>query len=114
MEVVPSDCNATILIVTTDGYGKRTRMSDYRVQSRGGVGIITQKVTDKVGNVVGARLVSNDQQMILTTDKGQNIRMKISDISILGRNTQGVKLINLKSGEKVTGMALLEEDDDKE
>jgi DNA gyrase subunit A len=97
--------------VTKLGYGKRTEIEEYRLQGRGGVGTITQKVTDKVGEVVGVRLVTNKDQVMVTTDQGQSIRMRVSDISILGRNTQGVRLINLNEGEFVTGLALLGEDD---
>lgn len=111
MEVVPKDCKDTILIVTEGGYGKRTPLEEYRVQSRGGVGIITQKITDKVGNVVAARRVTDQDNLMITTNKGQVIRMRCSDISVLGRNTQGVRLINLNPEEHVTGMALIAEDD---
>lgn len=113
MEVIDKNCEDTILIVTKHGYGKRTSMSEYRRQSRGGVGIITQKTTDKGGLVVCARLVKEDQQIIVMTNKGQAIRMKCSDISVLGRNTQGVRLINLKGGESVTDLALIDEDSDE-
>jgi DNA gyrase subunit A len=113
MEVLEKGSKDTILMVTEMGYGKRSALEEYRVQSRGGVGIITQKTTDKVGSVVGTRKVRDDQQMIISTDRGQNIRMKISDVSVLGRNTQGVRLINLDNkDEKVTGLAIVEEDQD--
>lgn len=112
MEVLASGTKDTILMVTEMGYGKRSELEEYRIQSRGGVGIITQKTTDKVGKVVGTRLVRNDQEAMLTTDKGQTIRMKISDISVLGRNTQGVRLINLDEKEElVTGLAIVESED---
>jgi DNA gyrase subunit A len=110
MDIIPADCKETILVVTKNGYGKKSQVDEYRVQGRGGVGIITQNVTEKVGAVVSVRLVSEKQQVMITTDKGQSIRMKVSDISILGRNTQGVRLIDLNSGEFVTGMAIIEED----
>ncbi len=113
MEVISKDSKDTLLMVTESGYGKRSELSEYRIQSRGGVGIITQKTTDKVGNVIGTKLVQNEQEVILSTDKGQNIRMKISDISVLGRNTQGVRLINLNNkDEKVTGLAVVEKEED--
>lgn len=108
MEVIPKNCLETILIVTSRGYGKRTSLEEYRVQSRGGVGIITQKVTGRVGHVVAATMVKETDQVMITTNQGQVIRMSCSDISTFGRNTQGVRLINLKSGEHVTGLALLE------
>lgn len=112
MEVLENNTKDTILMVTTKGYGKRTEVSEYRVQSRGGVGIITQKTTDKVGNVVGTKKVSPLHELILSTDQGQVIRMKISDISTLGRNTQGVRLINLdEKQEYVKGIAVVEDED---
>ena len=114
MEVLPKDSDDTILIVTGKGYGKRTPIKEYRTQSRGGVGIITQKVTDKVGEVVAARRVTNADHVMVTTNNGQAIRMKCSDISVQGRNTQGVRMINLKPDEFVTGMALIADDDDDE
>ncbi len=112
MEVFEKDSKDTVLMVTESGYGKRSEAEEYRIQGRGGVGIITQKTTDKVGNVVGAKKVKNGQEVILSTDKGQNIRMKVSDISVLGRNTQGVRLINLsEKDEKVTSLAVVEDED---
>ena len=112
MEVIQKDSKDTILMVTEMGYGKRSDVDEYRVQGRGGVGIITQKTTDKVGLVVNAKKVQTTQEVILTTDKGQVIRMKISDISVLGRNTQGVRLINLDDKQElVTGFAVVEDEE---
>ncbi len=112
MEVLEKGTPDTILMVTSKGYGKRSETTEYRIQSRGGVGIITQKTTDKVGSVVGTKKVSATQELILSTDQGQVIRMKISDISILGRNTQGVRLINLdEKDEFVSGLAVIMDED---
>ncbi|MEQ1664255.1 MAG: DNA gyrase C-terminal beta-propeller domain-containing protein, partial [Bdellovibrionales bacterium] len=113
MDVIPANCKDTILVVSSLGYGKRTSVEEYRIQGRGGSGTITQKVTDKVGNVVSVRLVTEMDQIMITTDKGQSIRMKASDISVIGRNTQGVRLINLNAGEIVTGVALIAEDEEE-
>lgn len=110
MEIFDKASKATILMVTENGYGKRTPLEEYRTQSRGGVGIITQKTTDKVGKVVTTRSVLDTDQVMITTDKGQVIRMICSDISVVGRNTQGVRLINLNPDEKVTGVALISDD----
>ncbi len=107
MEVVRKDTTDTLLMVTDLGFGKRTQVNEYRSQSRGGVGIITQKTTDKVGNVVTTKLVSDKHEVIITTDKGQVIRTRCGEISVLGRNTQGVKLININKEELVTGVATL-------
>ena len=114
MEVVEKETDECILIVTESGYGKRTSLDEYRRQSRGGVGIITQKVTDKVGGLVAARLVDDKDEVLIMTNQGQSIRMKVSDISKMSRNTQGVRLINLKSGEFVTDLALIDEGDEEE
>lgn len=112
MLVLEKNTTDTILMVTGKGYGKRSETSEYRVQSRGGVGIITQKTTDKVGNVVGTTKVKATQELILSTDQGQVIRMKISDISVLGRNTQGVRLINLdEKQEFVTSLAVVDDEE---
>ncbi len=108
MEILEKNTTDTILMVTSKGYGKRSETGEYRIQSRGGVGIITQKTTDKVGIVIGTKKVSAAQELILSTDQGQVIRMKISDISVLGRNTQGVRLINLdEKQEVVSGLAVV-------
>ncbi len=110
MEIIEPNSKDTILMCTEFGYGKRTDVSEYRVQSRAGVGIITQKTTDKVGSVVGTRKVNDTHGILVTTDRGQTIRMRCSDISVVGRNSQGVRLIRLNEGELVTGLALLEDD----
>ena len=111
MEVLEKNTPDTILMVTSKGYGKRSETGEYRIQSRGGVGIITQKTTDKVGVVIGTKKVSDKHELILSTDKGQVIRMKVTDISVLGRNTQGVRLINIDEKEEtVTGVAVVEDD----
>lgn len=113
MEALEKNSKDTILMVTEAGYGKRSSIEEYRVQSRGGVGVITQKTTDKVGLVVGTKKIQSEQEVILSTDRGQVIRMKASDISIIGRNTQGVRLINLNDKEeKVTTLAIVDQEDD--
>ncbi len=112
MEVIEKATKDTLLMVTSKGYGKRSEVDEYRVQSRGGVGIITQKTTDKVGIVIGTLKVNATQELILSTDQGQVIRMKISDISVLGRNTQGVRLINLdEKNEFVSGLAVVDDEE---
>ena len=111
LEVLDKNSKATILMVTENGYGKRTQIEEYRTQSRGGVGIITQKTTDRVGNVVGTRSVLDTDEVMLTTDKGQTIRTNCNEVSIIGRNAQGVRLINLNADEKVTGIALIAADE---
>jgi len=104
----------TVLTVTENGYGKRTAMARYPVQKRGGLGVITIKTSERNGRVAGCRLVSNEDQIIIITDGGKIIRTRVSEIPVLGRNTQGVKVINLESGEKVVGVARFGERDDED
>lgn len=110
LEIFGKDNKGTVLAVTDGGYGKRTEITEYRTQSRGGVGIITQKTTDRVGNVIGTRMANDEDDLMLITDKGQVIRMSVKDISILGRNTQGVRLIRVGDQEKVVSLSPIVED----
>ena len=107
VDVVTPD--TTLLAVAEKGYGKRTALEEYRLTGRGGKGIITMNVTDKVGRVVGVRMVREGDDVMLITDGGKVIRMPVRDISVIGRNTQGVRLIGLEEGEKVVGVAPLAE-----
>jgi len=102
---------ATILTVTENGFGKRTNTPEYRIQGRGGQGIITIKTTERNGDVVGMKEVADDDEVMLITNQGTIIRMKIKGISVIGRNTQGVRLINVEKGEKVVGVAHLAEEE---
>ena len=112
-EVVGADVverGTTILTVTENGYGKRTEESEYRVQGRGGKGIIDIKTTERNGTVVGLAQVKDRDEVMLVTSGGMLIRIKVHDISVIGRNTQGVRLISLESaGEKVSGISKLPE-----
>jgi DNA gyrase subunit A len=114
VDIIPEGGQGQILVVTDRGYGKRTEFAEYRTQGRGGVGILTQKVGDKVGHLVGVKIAQESEQVMLTTDKGQSIRMKVADIKIIGRNTQGVKIMTLNEGETVTGFTLLADDESDE
>ncbi len=105
---------ASILTVAENGYGKRTEMDEYRLQSRGGKGIITMKTTDKTGRVVGVQQVTDDDQLMLVTNKGKIIRLRVKDIRVIGRNTQGVRLIDLEEGERVVSLARLAEKEEEE
>jgi DNA gyrase subunit A len=97
--------DATLLVAGENGIGKRTPFEAYRSQSRGGKGIITMKTGDKTGDVVGALTVRDTDEMMLITNKGQMIRTRVKEIREAGRNTMGVKLINLKEGEKLQAIA---------
>jgi len=102
---------ATILTVTENGYGKRTKTEEYRVQGRGGKGILTIKTSQRNGPVVYAYQVTDQDQLMIITGDGKIIRLRVADISVIGRNTQGVKLIDLGEGEKVVGIAKVMEEE---
>ena len=112
MEVI--NPGAAILTVSEHGYGKRTPTEEYRVQGRGGVGVITMKVTDKTGPVVTVSQVTDTDEVMIISDGGKIIRMKVKDISVIGRNTQGVRLIALDEKEKVVAIAKLAESEEDE
>ena len=95
----------TILTVTENGFGKRTRTEDYREQGRAGKGIITIKTTNRNGPVVGVLQVADEDDLMIITDRGKIIRLRVKDLSVIGRNTQGVRLINLEDQEKVVSVA---------
>ncbi len=99
----------TLLTVTEKGYGKRTKTSEYRVQGRGGMGIITIKTIERNGNVVGIKQVVDDDELMLLNSQGKIIRIKIGNIPVIGRNTQGVRLIDVKKNQKVVGVARIAE-----
>lgn len=111
MEVIHDTAN--ILTVSELGFGKRTSTEEYRVQARGGMGIITLKVTERTGAVVGIKQVNDTDEIMIISDGGKIIRMKVKDISVIGRNTQGVKLIALDPSEKVTAVAKLAESEEE-
>jgi DNA gyrase subunit A len=102
---------ATILTVTENGFGKRTNRDEYPTQARAGKGVITIKTTERNGAVVYAYEVTDQDELMIITGHGKIIRMKVGDISVIGRNTQGVKLINLGEGEKVVGVAKIMDDE---
>ncbi len=102
----------TMLSVTEKGYGKRTAVEEYRNQSRGGKGVITLKVTEKTGPVVGVCQVLDTDDVMLVTDGGKIIRMAVGEIRVIGRNTQGVRLIGLAEDERVASIARLAEKED--
>ena len=101
-----------VLIVTSKGFGKRTPISEYRLQSRGGKGIKTLNVTTKNGPVVGLKVVRDDEELMIITALGTIIRTSMSGISSMGRNTQGVKLINIKEDDGVATVARVEKNEE--
>ncbi len=111
MDVVKA--GAEVLIVTANGYGKRTPIEEYRLQSRGGKGIKTHNVTDRSGHVVGLKVVEPDEDLMIITTSGIIIRTEIKGISVMGRYTQGVKLIRLGDNEQVVSVAKVPPSDDE-
>jgi DNA gyrase subunit A len=113
MEVVSGD-GGTLLTITENGFGKRTSIDDYPLQHRGGKGVITIKTSPRNGKVVTVRQVTEDEEIVIITNLGRLIRMKVRDISVYGRNTQGVTLMRTERGEVVAAVALLAERDDED
>lgn len=103
-----------VLTVTELGYGKRTELSEYRGQGRGGKGIITIKTGGRNGQVIGVRLVEDDDELMLITDKGQLIRMKVDDISVVGRNTMGVRLMTMDKDEIIVSVTRIDIEDEED
>jgi DNA gyrase subunit A len=112
LEVVAE--GGTVLTVTENGYGKRTALDEYRLQSRGGKGIINIKTTGRNGLVVGVKFLRGDEHVMLITEKGMIIRLNTADISTIGRNTQGVRLIQLEEGDHLVSVARLAEREEGE
>ncbi|KRF10637.1 DNA gyrase subunit A [Paenibacillus sp. Soil787] len=111
MDVVHED--NSVLIVTTKGFGKRTPVSEYRIQTRGGKGIKTLNVTDKNGPIVGLKVVQNDEDLMIITASGTVIRTSMDGISMMGRNTQGVRLINIREDDEVGTLARVQKNEEQ-
>lgn len=105
--ILADNKKATLLAITENGFGKRTELDEYRVQNRGGKGVITYKITPKTGNIVGIRVTNEDDDAMLITNSGIIIRIKVKDVSILGRATQGVTLMRTSENEKVVSIETL-------
>jgi DNA gyrase subunit A len=114
MEVVSDATASTLVTITETGYGKRTSLTEYRVQSRGGKGIITIKTGGRNGQVVDVKLVDNESDLMFITDRGKVLRTRVSALSVIGRNTMGVRLMVLEVDERVVAVAKLAEKEDDE
>lgn len=114
MESIIAGANATLLAITEHGFGKRTDLDEYRVQNRGGRGVITYKVTQKTGKLVGIRVTDDSNDIMMITDTGTIIRISVKDVSVLGRSTQGVTLMRTNDGGKVVSIELVEPEDTNE
>lgn len=110
MESVIAGGKATLLAITENGFGKRTELDEYRVQIRGGKGVITYKITPKTGKLVGVKIATEDDDVMLITDTGTIIRLQVKDINVLGRSTQGVTLMRTSDGGKVVSIETLTPD----
>ena len=110
MEPIADRKNGTLLSITENGFGKRTELEEYRVQSRGGKGVITYKITPKTGDIVGIKIATEDEDVMMITDKGTVIRIPVKDISVLGRNTQGVTLMRTNDGGKVVSIETISDE----
>ncbi len=114
MESIIAGSKATLLAITENGFGKRTELDEYRVQQRGGKGVITYKITPKTGELVGVKIADDTQDVMLITDTGTIIRMNVSEISVLGRSTQGVTLIRTNDGGKVVSIEIVDKEENEE
>jgi DNA gyrase subunit A len=116
MTIVSSEFSEahTLMTVCENGYGKRTLLSNYRAQSRGGKGVIDIQTSERNGQVVGAFVVADGEDAMMITSSGKVIRFHVKDMSVIGRNTQGVRLVNLEEGEKLAAISHLAEADDEE
>lgn len=112
MESIIAGGKATLLAITENGFGKRTELDEYRVQNRGGKGVITYKITPKTGDIVGVRIATDDEDVMMITEKGTIIRINVKDISVLGRSTQGVTLMRTSDGGKVVSIETINPNED--
>ena len=110
----PDDTDTTLLTISEKGYGKRTEFGEYRLQGRGGSGIVNLKISDKTGSVAAILDVHEDDDLMVVTDGGMIIRTRVNSIRVMGRSTQGVRVINLKDGQTVAGVGKLPQDDEEE
>ncbi len=114
VSLIVAESDDPILTATEKGYGKRTQLDEYRAQARGGSGVISIKTSERNGQVVGAIQVTDEDEMMLISDKGTLVRARASDVSIIGRNTQGVTLINIADDESLVSVAKIAETEDDE
>ena len=114
MESIIPGLKGTLLAITENGFGKRTELDEYRVQNRGGRGVITYKVTQKTGKLVGCRVTGETNDVMMITDTGTIIRISVKDVSVLGRSTQGVTLMRTNDGGKVVSIELVEPEENND
>ncbi len=106
--VCVQDDNEDILVISENGYGKRSKIEDYRITNRGGKGVKTINVTEKTGKLIAIKSVSDDNDLMIITQNGITIRLAVNTISVLGRATQGVRVINLRNEDRIASVARVE------
>ena len=109
-----NDMDSNILVVSSNGYGKRSKLEDYRITNRGGKGVKTISITEKTGNLVSIKNVNDSNGLMIINKSGIAIRMAVKDLRVMGRATQGVKLINIKEGDSIAAVAKVKHEDEDE
>jgi DNA gyrase subunit A len=108
------DVNSSVMVVSDKGYGKRTAVDDYRITNRGGKGVKTLQVTEKTGNLISIKNVTDEDDLMIINKKGITIRMALKSVRVMGRATQGVRLINLGKGDSIAAVAKVPHDDEED
>jgi DNA gyrase subunit A len=111
--VAVNDMDSDILVVSENGYGKRSQLDDYRITNRGGKGVKTISVTEKTGNLVSIKNVSDTDDLMIINRSGIAIRLEVESLRVMGRATQGVRLINLREGDTIAAVAKVMHEDDE-
>ncbi|MDX1316990.1 MAG: DNA gyrase C-terminal beta-propeller domain-containing protein, partial [Xanthomarina gelatinilytica] len=111
--IAVDDMDSDILVVSENGYGKRSSLEDYRITNRGGKGVKTISITEKTGNLVAIKNVTDHDDLMIINKSGIAIRMAVEDLRVMGRATQGVKLINLKGNDSIAAVAKVMHDEDE-
>jgi DNA gyrase subunit A len=113
--VAVNDMDSNILVVSAKGYGKRSKLEDYRITNRGGKGVKTLNISEKTGDLVAIKNVDDSNDLMIINKSGITIRMSVEDLRVMGRATQGVKLINIKDTDSIAAVAkVMHEEEDEE
>ena len=112
--IAVDDMESNILVVSENGYGKRSSLEDYRITNRGGKGVKTISITDKTGNLVSIKNVTDEDDLMIINKSGVAIRLAVEDLRVMGRATQGVRLINLKGNDSIAAVAKVMREDEEE
>ena len=112
--VTVSDLSSEILVVSENGYGKRSSLDAYRETNRGGKGVKAMNITDKTGALISINSVTDNDDLMIINKSGLTIRLRVSDLRVMGRNTQGVRLINIKGNDSIAAVAKVMRDEDEE